>query len=349
MKLSLDMYCIDKNSTVKGAMEVIDRNTTGAALVIDENHIVCGVITDGDIRRALLRGNELKDSIDNIYSKDFKYATILESKKKVKEFMLKYRIRQLPLLDEHKKLIDIYFLDQIITYEKKDNYVFILAGGLGTRLRPLTEAVPKPMLKVGDKPILELIIEQFRKYGFCNFIISINYLGDVIENYFGDGKNFDVNIEYVREEKRLGTAGSIRLAEDKLSKPFIVINGDILTGIDFDNFLRYHVENEFNVTAGVRSYEFTVPYGVINAKEMVITSLEEKPTFIYYINSGVYALNPQMVKLIPLNEKYNMTDLINDEKEKSQRAGIYQITEYWADIGQPDDYKKANEDIKKFF
>jgi NDP-sugar pyrophosphorylase family protein len=263
--------------------------------------------------------------------------------------MLKYRIRQLPLLDENKRLLDIYFLDDIITYEKKDNYVFILEGGLGTRLRPLTEVVPKPMLKVGDKPILELIIEQFREYGFKNFIISVNFLGNVIEDYFGDGKNFDVNIEYIREDKRLGTAGSIRLAEDRLINPFIVINGDILTGIDFDSFLRYHVENEFNVTAGVRSYEFTVPYGVINARELVITSLEEKPTFSYYINSGVYALNPEMIRLIPPDQIYNMTDLINDGMIKDHRAGIYQITEYWADIGQLDDYKKANEDVKKFF
>lgn len=349
MKFSIEAYCIKTNSTIKDAMESIDKNLTGGAFVVDDNFHAKGVITDGNIRRAILKGHNISDSIEGIYSKEFKYVSQYESKKKVKDLMLKYKIRQVPVLDEQDKIINLYFLDDVISYEDKDNYVFILAGGLGTRLRPLTENTPKPMLKVGDKPILEHIIEQFKEYGFKNFIISVNYKGEIIEEYFKDGKELDVNIEYVRETKKLGTAGSIKLAEDKFKKPFIVINGDILTGIDFDAFLNYHIKNGFDVTVGARNYEIKVPYGVMLTEENLIKSLEEKPVYSFYINSGVYVLNEKTIKFIPEGEMYNMTDLIEDVIANSGRSGVYKITEYWSDIGQMDDFKKANEDINKFF
>lgn len=349
MRFSNDTYCIKVSSTIKDAMESIDKNLTGAALVVDEEKHVKGIITDGIIRRAILKGHEIEDSIEGIYSSEFKSVNKLMSKKKVKELMLKYKIRQVPLLDDEGKLIDLYFLDDIISYDKKDNFVFILAGGLGTRLRPLTEKIPKPMLKVGEKPILQRIIEQFKEYGFRNFIISLNYKGEIIEEYFKDGKEFDINIQYVRETKKLGTAGSIKLAEDKLNKPFIVINGDILTGIDFDAFLNHHIKNEFDVTVGARNYEMKVPYGVMITDDLLIKSLEEKPVYNFYINSGVYVLSEKTTAYIPKDEFYNMTDLIEDVIKETGKSGVYQITEYWSDIGQMDDFKKANEDVEKFF
>ncbi|MCY6958628.1 nucleotidyltransferase family protein [Clostridium brassicae] len=349
MRFSNETYCINIDSTIKDAMECIDKNLIGAALVVDDNKHVKGIITDGIIRRAILKGYTIQENIEGIYNKEFKYVDKFVSKKKVKEFMLKYKIRQVPLLDEKGILEDLYFLDDIISYDKKDNYVFILAGGLGTRLRPLTENIPKPMLKVGDKPILERIIEQFKEFGFKNFIISLNYKGEIIEDYFKDGKEFDVNIEYVRETKKLGTAGSIKLAEDKFKKPFIVINGDILTGIDFDAFLSHHMNNKFDVTVGARNYEMKVPYGVMVTDDILIKSLEEKPVYTFYINSGVYALSENVIKYIPEDEEYNMTDLIEDVINNDGRSGVYQITEYWSDIGQMEDFKKANEDVKKFF
>jgi dTDP-glucose pyrophosphorylase len=349
MKFSLDKYCISENETIKETMQTIDRNLIGGAFVVDENTKVKGVVTDGNIRRALLKGYNLNDSIYGIYSENYKYVNKFVSKKKVKEMMLKYKIRQVPVLDDYGRIIDLYFLDDILSYDEKDNYVFILAGGLGTRLRPLTENMPKPMLKLGEKPILENIIEQFKEYGYRKFIISLNYKGNIIEDYFGDGREFDVKIEYVKETKKLGTAGSIALAKDKLTKPFIVINGDILTSIDFDALLSHHVTNNFDITVGARNYEIKVPYGVMVIKENLITSLEEKPTYSFHINSGVYVLSESVTKYIPENQMYNMTDLIEDVIQNNGRAGIYKITEYWSDIGQIDDFKKANEDIKKFF
>jgi dTDP-glucose pyrophosphorylase/glutaredoxin len=349
MKLSIDNYCIGVNSTIKEAMKVIDKNLTGGALVVNENNELVGTITDGDIRRAILKGSSINEGIESTYFKNFKFVTEEHSKKKAKEYMLNNKIRQVPVIDKDKKLIDLYFLDDIISYDKRDNYVFILAGGLGTRLRPLTETVPKPMLTVGDKPILELIIEQFKEYGFRNFIVSLNYKGEIIEEYFKDGKEFDVNIEYIRETKKLGTAGSIALVKEKFTKPFIVINGDILTGIDFDKFLNHHIKNNFNITVGVRNYEINVPYGVLVTGNMLIESLEEKPTYKFHINGGVYAVNPEVIKYIQQDEIYNMTDLIEDAMKNKYKSGIYEITEYWTDIGQIDDYRKANTDIHKFF
>jgi dTDP-glucose pyrophosphorylase len=349
MRFSIDKYCIDADATIKEAMKVIDKNLTGGALVINKKNELVGTITDGDIRRAILRGSEINESIEGTYFKNFKFVTKEHSKKKAKEYMLSNKIRQVPVIDKDKKLTDLYFLDDILSYDKKENYVFILAGGLGTRLRPLTETVPKPMLRVGDKPILELIIEQFKEYGFRNFIISLNYKGSIIEEYFKDGKDFDVNIEYIRETKKLGTAGSIALVKEKLTRPFIVINGDILTGIDFDKFLNHHIDNNFNITVGVRNYEINVPYGVLVTENMIIESLEEKPTYKFNINGGVYALNPEITKYIQEEEVYNMTDLIEDAMDNHQRSGIYEIIEYWTDIGQIEDYKQANRDIHKFF
>lgn len=349
MKFPIDNYCIGINSTIKEAMKVIDKNLTGGALVINENKELVGTITDGDIRRAILKGRSINEGIEDTYFKNFKFVTEEHSKKKAKEYMLSNKIRQVPVIDKSKKLIDLYFLDDIISYDKKDNYVFILAGGLGTRLRPLTETVPKPMLTVGDKPILELIIEQFKEFGFSNFIVSLNYKGEIIEEYFKNGKEFDVNIEYIRETKKLGTAGSIALVKEKFTKPFIVINGDILTGIDFDKFLNHHMKNNFNITVGVRNYEINVPYGVLVTDNMLIESLEEKPTYKFHINGGVYAVNPEITKYIQEDKVYNMTDLIEDAMKNEDKSGIYEITEYWTDIGQIEDYKKANTDIHKFF
>ncbi|MCB2299660.1 nucleotidyltransferase family protein [Clostridium tagluense] len=349
MKFSIDKYCIGASSTIKEAMVVIDKNLTGGALVVNENNELVGTITDGDIRRAILKGTSINEGIENTYFKNFKFVTEEHSKKKAKEYMLSNKIRQVPVIDKDKKLIDLYFLDDIISYEKKDNYVFILAGGLGTRLRPLTETVPKPMLTVGDKPILELIIEQFKEYGFRNFIISLNYKGEIIEDYFKNGSEFGVKIEYIKETKKLGTAGSIALVKEKFTKPFIVINGDILTGIDFEKFLNHHIKNNFNITVGVRNYEINVPYGVLVTDNMLIESLEEKPTYKFHINGGVYVVNPEIVKYIKEDEVYNMTDLIEDAMNNDYTSGIYEITEYWKDIGQIEDYRKANTDIHKFF
>ncbi|WP_461206461.1 nucleotidyltransferase family protein [Clostridium sp. DL1XJH146] len=347
MKNIIEKYCIDEYSTIREAMFKIDRNLIGGTFVINATNKVLGVITDGVIRRALLKGCTLEDKVNDIYINEFKFVNKETEKRKVKEIMLDYKIRQIPVLNEKGQMIDLYFIDDVVSYGDKDNYVFILAGGLGTRLRPLTENIPKPMLNIGEKPILQRIIESFKEYGFRNFIISLNYKGDIIEEYFGKGDRFGVNIEYVWEKKKLGTAGSIKLAEELINKPFIVINGDILTGLDFDKFINHHIENDNDITVGVRNYEVNIPYGVLLTENDKITFLKEKPTYNYYINSGIYSVNPDMIKHIPYEKSYNMTDLIEDIMKNEGNAGVYQVTEYWTDIGQHEDFKRANQEFHK--
>lgn len=256
----------------------------------------------------------------------------------------------LPIVNENKKVISYFEIDDLIDFNKldKDNPVLIMAGGLGTRLLPLTENIPKPMLKVGNKPILETIISQFKNYGFKNIFISVNYKADIIENYFKDGKEFGVSIKYIKENRRLGTAGAIKLAEKYLKNPFFVINGDIITNVNFYNLLKYHSENSYKMTIGSRIYETQIPYGVLNIKNSTVTSIDEKPISNYLVSGGVYVLNPELIKNIPENQYFDITQLIDVSISNNEKVGSYPITDYWMDIGKLDDYQKANNDVKNF-
>lgn len=348
MRFPIENYCVREHSTIKDTMMNIDKNLTSASLVVDDNMKLLGMITDGDIRRALLKGYDLNSIISEIYFKNFKSVTSLVSKNKARKIMLEYKIRQLPVLNKEGKVVDMYFLDDIISFDEKENYVIIMAGGKGTRLRPLTEDTPKPMLKLGDKPMLEHIIMNFKEYGYKNFLLSINYKGEIIEEYFKDGKKLGVNIDYIREEEPLGTAGAISLVREKLNDDFIVINGDILTGIDFDDLLNQHIKGQNCITPAVREYEMQIPYGVVVEESYKIKAIEEKPEYVFNILSGVYVLSPKTLEYIPQNEFYNMPDLINEMSKKFD-CGTYKIQSYWMDVGVHENYNRANEDIYKFF
>ena len=219
-----------------------------------------------------------------------------------------------------------------------------MVGGLGTRLRPLTNDTPKPLLPIGDKPILETIIEQFKSYGFVNFILCTNYKEIQIKKYFGDGSQFGVNINYISEEKRLGTAGALSLIKQKIDKPFFVMNGDLLTRLNFDSMMKYHNEGQYMMTIGSREYSYQIPYGVVQIKKQEVHDLVEKPNHSVFVNAGVYILEPELLNRIPYNQFYDMTDLIDDLLEEEKSIGAFPIREYWADIGQHEDYKKANEE-----
>lgn len=224
----------------------------------------------------------------------------------------------------------------------KNNYVVLMAGGRGSRLRPLTNEIPKPMLKVGNKPILEIIMDLFKGYGFNNFIISINYLADMVEGYFGDGSDFGVNIQYFRESKGLGTVGCIRYLKRCLTDPFFVMNGDLLTKLDVESMLRHHINNKFDLTIGVKKYQYTLPYGVVNTEGGKITGIVEKPVESWPVNGGVYCLNPQVIDFIPENGPFDITCLIDNCIKMGANVGAYEINDYWVDIGQIEDYYRAN-------
>ncbi|RLB68940.1 MAG: alcohol dehydrogenase, partial [Deltaproteobacteria bacterium] len=245
--------------------------------------------------------------------------------------------------------IGVEMVDDYLRVTKKPNAVVLMAGGLGTRLRPLTANTPKPMLTVGSKPILETIIENFSRYGFHNFYLSVNYRAEKIREYFGDGQNQGASITYLSETKRLGTAGALNMLPEDLDSPIIVMNGDLLTNINFEHLLNYHLLTEADATMCVREYDFQVPYGVVRAKGAVIQSIIEKPTYQYYVNAGIYVLNPSVLKYIPAGENFDMPQLFDTLIEHKQKACSFPIHEYWMDIGQPNDFEKANDEYEEFF
>ncbi|WP_026882562.1 nucleotidyltransferase family protein [Clostridium akagii] len=350
MVKTLKNLLINYNDSILRAMQLINLNSKGILFVVDDDSKLVGTITDGDIRRAILSGLPLNMDISKIYNGNCIYCNKDISANEVKKHFIEKKIKLLPVVDANKTIVNYFEIDDLIDYNKleKENTVFIMAGGLGTRLSPLTDDLPKPMLKVGNKPILQTIIEQFRNYGFKNILISINYKADVIENYFRDGKDFDVSIKYIKETKRLGTAGSIKLAKQYLNKPFFVINGDILTNVNYYNLLHYHNENNYEMTIGSRIYETQIPYGVLNIDESCVTSLVEKPTINHLVSGGLYVLNPDIIDNIPDNEYFDITQLIDKLIHKKERVGSFPITDYWMDIGKVEDFYKANKDIEKY-
>ena len=336
-------------STIKEALEVIDSGAMRIALVVDENNKLLGTLTDGDIRRGLLKNLSLDDSIETIIFKTPTVCSVEDSKEYILEVATAKKLYQMPIIDKDGVLIDIKEVNELLKPTLKANRVVLMVGGLGTRLRPLTDHTPKPMLKVGDKPILETIILNFKKYGFTNIILSVSYKAEVIEAYFRDGSKFGVNIEYIYEEKRMGTAGALSLMRDKLNEPFFVMNGDLLTNINFENMMEYHLSNNSVATMGVREYDFQVPYGVVNVDGIDILSIEEKPTHSFFVSGGVYVLSPDVLEYIPNDEFYDMPTLFEKVIAENKKSISFPIREYWLDIGRIEEFEKANNEFHEVF
>ncbi len=337
-------------STIKEALEVIDSGAMRIALVVDDNNKLLGTLTDGDIRRGLLKNLSLKDSIETIIFKTPTVCSVEDSKEYILEVATAKKLYQMPIVDKDGILVDIKEVNELLKPTLKTNKVVLMVGGLGTRLRPLTEHTPKPMLKVGNRPILETIIMNFKKYGFTNIILSVSYKSEIIEEYFKDGSNFGVNIEYIHEEKRMGTAGALSLMRDKLNEPFFVMNGDLLTNINFEYLLNYHIKQEVIATMCLRGYEYQIPYGVVNVNEQGdICTIEEKPKYHYFVNGGIYLLNAEALTYIPDNEFFDMPYLFEILIKDDKICGSYIINDYWLDIGRIDEYKKANAEYKNVF
>jgi len=336
-------------STIKEALNIIDSGAMQIALVVDENEKLLGTLTDGDIRRGLLSNLTLDESIETIIFKTPTVCTIEDTKEKILEIALAKKLHQIPIVDKDGKLVGIKEVDALLKPEHKSNKVVLMVGGLGTRLRPLTDNIPKPMLKVGNKPILETIILNFKKYGFVNIVLCVSYKSEIIEAYFKDGSAFGVNIEYVHENKRMGTAGALSLAKEKLSEPFFVMNGDLLTNINFENMLEYHLSNNAIATMGVREYDFQVPYGVVKTDGVNIVSIEEKPVHQFFVSGGIYVLSQEVLKYIPEDAYYDMPTLFEKVIEKKEKSISFAIHEYWLDIGRVEEFEKANNEFYEVF
>ncbi|MGG0655035.1 nucleotidyltransferase family protein [Rummeliibacillus pycnus] len=338
---------VNTKTSILETMRIIDNSSLQFAVVVDENLHLLGTVTDGDIRRGLLNGISLNDEVDLVMNCQPIISSSDKSYHQNVNLLKEKKLRQLPIIDHTNKLVNIIFSDELNATQYKTNFVVLMAGGLGTRLRPLTDHTPKPMLNVGSKPILETIIEGFKNHGFVNFIICVNYKKEVIQNYFQDGSAFGVNIEYIEEEKRMGTAGALSLLKHKPMEPFFVMNADLLTQVNFEQLLHFHEENHSVATMCVREYEYQIPFGVIETNGQNLISIKEKPVHKNFVNAGIYILNPEVLDVIPKDQFFDMPNLFNELIEQEENTTAFPVREYWLDIGRIADYEKANAEMSK--
>lgn len=333
---------VKSSASIIETMKNIDNTSSQFAVVVDEYLRLLGTVTDGDIRRGILKGVSLEDAISKIMNRNPVTIHKGVSKKTIEELFRKKKLRHLPVISNTGEVVDIYLSEEYIEPLGLDNWVVLMAGGLGTRLRPLTEETPKPMLKVGTKPILQTILESFIDYGFHNFYFSVNYKRESIKTYFGDGNDWGVSINYLDEDQKLGTAGALSLFKNVPTKPIIVMNGDILTKVNFKQLLDFHEENKSMATMCVREFHYQVPYGVVKTNGTHLTGIEEKPTESYFVNAGIYVLNPKVLKMIPNCQYYDMPTLFEKLINDNLTTSVFPIREYWLDIGKMNDFEKAN-------
>lgn len=337
------------NSTIKDALQTINNGGLQIAIVVNENDALVGTVTDGDIRRGLLNGLDLNSSVSLVVHKSPSIASVGDTKESILKIALAKKLHKIPLVDELGKLVGIEDIEDIIKPVGKTNRVILMVGGLGTRLRPLTKDMPKPMLKVGNKPILQTIVEKFAEYGFVNITMCVNFNASIIRDYFGDGKEFGVNIDYVLEQKRMGTAGALSLLKERPSEPFFVMNGDLLTNVNFEHIFNYHMLHKATATMCVREYDYEVPYGVVKMNDNKITAISEKPVQKFFVSAGIYMLSPEILDLIPQDEFYDMPTLFEKAIAQDKNVISFPIHEYWIDIGRLEEYQKANEEYAKIF
>lgn len=332
---------LSNTATIQDAIRNLDKVAIKIVLVLDASGKLEGTISDGDIRRGLLRGLGMGSPITTvIHRKPFVVPREM-TQETVRQLMVANKIQQIPVVDEERQVVGLHLWDQITTQHSRPNSMVIMAGGKGTRLRPHTERCPKPMLPVGDKPMLEHIIERAMGNGFSHFLIAVHYLGHMIEEYFGDGSKWDVRIDYIREESPLGTAGALGLLAERPEAPFVVTNGDVLTDINYGELLDFHVRHQATATMAVRLHEWQHPFGVVQTQGVNIVGFEEKPIARSHINAGVYVLDPIALDALEKYSACDMPTLFERLQTKNLKTVAYPMHEPWLDVGRPADYETA--------
>ena len=338
--------------TVRQALQQIEKASTGIALIVDDARHLLGTMTDGDARRAILNGLGLDAPVSDILARKSastaaKPLTVPEGtpRERILRLMQERVIRHVPIVDAEGRVTELVTLEELVPKDHLPLQAVIMAGGFGKRLHPLTENLPKPMLPVGDKPLMELIVNQLKGAGIDKVNVTTHFEPEKIKDHFGDGSSFGVQMNYVSEETPLGTAGALSLMSEK-DAPLLVINGDILTQVDFRAMRTFHREHHADITVGVRQYDFQVPYGVIESDGAMVTGVQEKPVLNFFVNAGIYLLEPSVHKYIPRGERFDMTDLIKALLKQGRPVANFPIVEYWLDIGQHADYIRAQEDFK---
>jgi dTDP-glucose pyrophosphorylase/CBS domain-containing protein len=336
-----------EQSSLRVVMACIDRGAKGIALVVDEHRRLTATLTDGDLRRAVLSGLSLDVPVTTLLRSQNKSAPVTLPQGSTREAIIsemKTRsVRQIPLVDEEMRVIDLAVLDELVGELHAPVHAIVMAGGYGKRLMPLTADTPKPMLRVGNQPLIERLVEQLKNAGIPRVNISTHYKADQISAHFGNGEGFGVQVEYLPEQRPLGTAGALSLVSGE--DPLLVINGDILTNLDFRAMFNFHFEHDAEMTVAVREYGFDVPYGVVDTDGLHVVAVKEKPTVKFFVNAGIYLVSPSARRFIPSDQSFDMPQLI-DTLVKAKRTVIsFPVWEYWLDIGRREDYERAQHDV----
>lgn len=345
---SPNRYLLSLDDSLTTAIRRIDEAGEGLALVVYGDGRLHATLTDGDIRRALLGGASLEERVDELIGKGKApphdqgplTAPVGTSEVEMLHLMNQHALRHLPLVDESGRVVEVVLLRELAEEYETPIRAVVMAGGLGSRMMPLTKDLPKPMLPLGDKPVIDRIIGKLASAGINKVNLALHYLPEKIMEHLGDGSQFGVSIDYVTEDRPLGTAGALRLMEHS-QEPLLVINGDIVTDVDFRAMLSFHSDNDADLTIAVRRCEVNVPYGVIECVGAVVAGIEEKPSRSYLVNAGIYLLEPSLIPSVPDNERFDMTDLIETALLEDRKVVAFLVHEYWLDIGQHGDYELA--------
>jgi dTDP-glucose pyrophosphorylase len=345
-----EKFFLSEQNTLRDAIASIDRGAKGIALVVDESQHLLATLTDGDLRRAVLAGIPLELPVSHLVEKlraQNKLGPVILPQGSLRESIIREMqsrcVRQIPLVDEQGRVTDLAVLDDLIGELQAPVHALVMAGGYGKRLMPLTAETPKPMLRVGDRPLIERLVQQLKQVGVTRINISTHYRADQISSHLGNGEAFGIEVGYLSEEKPLGTAGALALTSG--DDPILVINGDILTSLDFRALLSFHFEHRAEMTVAVREYEFDVPYGVVETDGLHVTAVTEKPTVKFFVNAGIYLISPSVRTLIPSGERFDMPQLITAVVQAGGKVISFPVWEYWLDIGRHQDYEQAQQDV----
>ena len=340
---------IHPKATIKEAMEALEKTAEKVLLVVNDGQFLVGTLTDGDIRRYILKGRNMTGTIEEAYNPNPIFVYQRDSDpEKIKLILTKNKIDLVPILDNDSRIVDFISWEKAFgnnrrtRYQKLDIPVVIMAGGKGTRLEPFTKILPKPLIPVGDKPVIDHIIDRFRTYGASEFYLTIHHMSRILQAYFEE-KSPDYTIGFAEENEPRGTAGSLTLLTDKLSRPFFVSNCDIIIEADYSDIYRFHVTNGYNITLVASTKKFNIPYGICELNNnSSLDRIKEKPEYSFLVNTGLYVLNPEVIGLIPHKGLFHMTHLIDEVKKNDGKIGVYPVSEKaWIDIGQWADYRKT--------
>lgn len=340
---------IAPDASIREAIETIDQAGLQIALVVDEARRLKGVVTDGDIRRGILKGISLEGPIQQVMNPNPVTVDSNVGPEATLVLMRRRRLHQIPVIDAQGIVVDLRVIDELLQPPRLANWVVLMAGGLGRRLRPLTDDLPKPLIKVGDRPVLERILDILTDHGFHRFYVSVNYKADMIRDYLGDGSRWNCHITYVQEKERRGTAGALSLLPTRPSESFLVMNTDLITNLHFQQLLSFHREHDAVATLCVRLLNMQIPYGVIETDDHRVVQIQEKPVRQYFANAGIYVLEPEALDFVPGEGVFDMTELFQALIETGRPPVAFPIREYWTDIGKPEDLQQATEEVEELF